>query len=166
MRQLGKNSLKTLKIIHLLGVCCWLGGASCMLLLNISNEMAQSSPGALYGLNMASHVIDIWIVVRFGVFICLFSGLAYGLLTPWGFFKHGWLTTKWILTIFCILSGIFCLGVWENDMLQLSLSLGGAALADADYLDVRQKHFLMSILQIGLLVFMLAISIIKPKKRK
>lgn len=48
------------------------------------------------------------------------TGLIYGLFTNWFFFKHRWVTAKWILTILAIFSGTFMLGVWEGGMLTMS----------------------------------------------
>lgn len=56
MFQLKNNGMKLLKIFHLLGVCCWIGGAMAMLLLNINSASANAG-GMLYGINFSSHVI-------------------------------------------------------------------------------------------------------------
>lgn len=165
MFQLKSKGMKILKIFHLLGVCCWLGGAMAMLLLNI-NSASANAPGMLYGINFSSHVIDLWIVVFFGVYVCLATGLLYGLFTPWGFFRHIWVSVKWIITAACFMSGCLFLGAWENEMLAMSQSLGEIALQNQDYLLVRKKHFFLSIAQISLLISMLAISVIKPWKKK
>jgi len=166
MIQLKKNGLKTLKIVHLLTACCWFGGALSLTVLNLSQPQTMPTEGALYGLNLSSHLIDMWVVVKFGAIGCLLTGLLYSLLSPWGFFKHRWVILKWIFTIACILSGTFFLGVWEADMLTLSHDLGNSALTDSAYLATRSQHFLLSLLQLSSLIFMVAISALKPWGRR
>lgn len=156
--------MKILKIVHLLGACCWIGGAASLLTLN-RGAHAVDSPAMLHGMNYASHLIDLWIVVGFGVYVCLITGILYGLFTPWGFFKFKWVICKWIITCFCFASGWIFLGVWETAMLEMANSL--TTLDDPAYAAIRARHFYLSLLQISLLVFMAGISVFKPwKKRK
>lgn len=163
MYQLKGDGIRILKIVHLLGVCAWVGGALCMTLLN----RAQADSGAmLHGINYASHVIDMWVVVTLGVYVCLITGFLYGLMTPWGFFRHRWVAVKWLVTAICFLSGWMLLGRWENEMLELSRAMGAAALENVQYLGIRSSHYWLSLLQISLLAFMVSISIIKPWKNR
>lgn len=163
MIQLKGNGLKILKIIHLIGACCWIGGAISMLVLNVSSKEA-ASPAMLYGINFSAHMIDLWVVVALGVYICLISGFLYGLLTPFGFFKYKWVIVKWVVTIFCFLSGWLFLGSWETEMLNYAQEM--TDLANPDYAAIRNKHFGLSLLQISLLIFMVIISVFKPWKNK
>lgn len=163
MYKLKSNGIKILKIIHLIGAGCWLGGAFSMFVLNVASNKA-SSPAMLYGINFSAHMIDLWVVVIFGVYICLLTGFLYGLLTSFGFFKYTWITVKWITTILCLSSGWIFLGAWENEMLAYAQAM--TDLSNADYNVVRLKHFFISLLQITLLTFMVIISVIKPWKNK
>ncbi len=165
MVQLTRNGLKCLKIIHLFTVCCWVGGAVSLTLLNLKNT-AATQEGMLYGITMSSHLIDEWVVVNMGAISCFVTGLLYALLTPWGFFKHKWIVVKWVLTILCIASGTFFLGVYEQDMLELSRTLGNSALASPEYAAIRGKHVYLSLVQAALLLFMIGISVIKPWGKK
>ena len=162
--RLSPTGLKILKIVHLLGAACWLGGAVSILTVNIISANIES-PAMLYGLNSASHAIDVWIVVNCGVYVCLLTGLIYGLCTPFGFFKFRWQQIKWLITCFCFLSGWFLLGNWEGEMLALSKTM---ALAQSDhaYTLIRLKHFYFSLLQIALLITIFIVSVYKPGKRK
>lgn len=161
--QLSARGMKILKTIHLLGATSWLGGAACMLLLNIYSGKVELS-GVLYGMNLASHEIDFWIVVNFGVYVCLLTGLLYGLLTPFGFFKFKWITAKWIITCFCFASGWIFLGSWEQEMLAIAQKMR-LTQSDHAYLLLKTKHFYLSVLQIGLLITIYVISVFKPGKR-
>lgn len=58
MVQLKRTGMKCLKIVHLFTVCCWIGGAMSMTLLNLHNT-AATQEGMLYGMNMSSHLIDV-----------------------------------------------------------------------------------------------------------
>jgi hypothetical protein len=163
MARLGKNGTKLLKILHYVALACWFGGATTLVLLNRCNEAAVSE-GMLPGMNTAAHLADLWVIIP-GALGCLATGLAFSLFTPWGFFRHGWLTCKWVLTVACILTGTFFLGVWEEEMLAASLALGNAALADGAYQAVRTRHFLLACAQVGALLLMIVLSVFRPKKR-
>lgn len=165
MYKLKNSGLKILKIIHLLGACCWIGGACGMLVLNINNIKATSD-GMLYGLNMASHLLDMWIVVFFGVYLCILTGLIYGLMTPFGFIKFKWIIAKWIITIICFMSGWFLLGNYENEMLRISENIGISALENSGYLAIKSRQFILNCIQITLLVSIVAISVLRPWRRK
>ena len=164
MAQLSKNGIKTLKALHYVAVSCWVGTAFVLLLFNVCNKVSVSE-GMLLGLNTASHKADIWILIP-GAIGCLLTGLLFALFTPWGFFKHKWLVWKWILTIACILTGTFLLGVWEREMLSFSQSLGNMALTDVGYLAVKAKHFWLSCVQIATLLFMVIISVFRSWRSK
>ena len=164
MARLTKNGIKIFRIIHYITVSCWVGSALVLLLLNIRNDAAVTD-GMLLGMNTASHLADTWVIVP-GAMGCLLTGLIFALFTPWGFFKHKWLTFKWLLTVTCILVGVFFLGVWENEMLAISRTLGNAALTDSTYQATKAKHFWVSCAQIAALLLLVVISVFKPWKRK
>lgn len=165
MPKLGKNGLKVLKVFHLVAACCWIGGAVGLAVLNRYNPAAESG-GMLYGINAAGHMIDIYVVVIPGAVGCLLTGLLYGIFTGWGFFKHRWVTFKWIITVTAMLSGTFLLGEWEGKMVEYSAGLGLGAFEDAGYLSVRLKHFAVGLVQLGMLVFAVVLSVFKPWKKK
>lgn len=165
MPVLKSRSMKALKIFHLLGASCWVGGAVSMISLNIASAGAGRE-GMLYGINYSSHVLDMWVVITLGLGICVFTGLLYGLLTPWGFFRQRWVAVKWLVTGFCFASGWIFLGRWEAALLALSEAAGTAALHEAAYQQVRALHLAGSLLQLGLLIFLVAVSVIRPWKKR
>lgn len=164
MIQLQRKGLKILKIAHLFCASCWLGGAIAMLALNLKSASATHA-GMLYGINYASHIIDLWVVVTAGVYGCILTGTIYGLCTPFKFFKFSWVTAKWIITGLCFLSGWLLLGRWEGEMLAISDALGNTALQNRDYLQIKTWHLLFTILQISLLLTLVAISVFRPGKK-
>lgn len=165
MDVLKSRGMKVLKIFHLCGAACWLGGAVSMILLNLYSVEATRE-GMLCGINFSSHVVDMWVVITLGLGGCVFTGLLYGLLTPWGFFRQRWVTVKWAITAICFASGWIFLGRWEGALLAMSEAAGNAALQEAAYQQVRVRHLAGSLVQLGLLVFLVAISVIRPWKRR
>ena len=146
---------------------CWRlrAGSAALVVLNLSQPGA-SAEGMLHGMNAASHAIDTWIVVIFGAVGCLVTGFVYSIFTPWGFFRHGWITWKWVLTIAAILSGTFFLGVWEQAMLDMSGKFGSAVFHAAEYADIRSRHLILSCVQVAGLLLMVWLSVFKPRLRK
>lgn len=43
-------------------------------------------------------------VVKVCIPVLMATGLLYGFVTKWGFFSHGWVTAKWVLTIALVVS--------------------------------------------------------------
>ncbi|MBD5417203.1 MAG: hypothetical protein HDR50_06000 [Desulfovibrio sp.] len=165
MAVLKSRGMKILKIVHLLGVACWLGGAVSMIMLNLSSVGADRE-GMLYGINFSSHVLDMWVVITLGLGTCVLTGLIYGLLTPWDFFRLRWVAVKWAVTAFCFASGWLFLGRWEAALLAMSEAAGNGALQEAAYRQVRALHLAGSLVQVALLIFLVAVSVIRPWKRR
>ena len=132
-----------------------------MLLLNLNNPAAVSE-GMLYGLNTASHLIDFWIIVIFGVLGCLITGIFYGIFTSWGFFKYKWIILKWVIMAVALITATLFLGPSVESMLELSRELGTNALYSDAYLSVKTSHLFWSIVQMALYILMIALSVIKP----
>lgn len=158
------HALKILKGIHIFSVCSWLGGGLALLVLTGAKHQGLIPGEAVYGADLAAHLVDRWAVVNLGAFVCLGTGLAYGLLTGWGFFRQGWITVKWGLLVCCILFGMW-LGGQERIMLDLSRHLGGAALSSPDYLAVQARYGLGAAVQVGVVIFIIFLSVFRPWKR-
>lgn len=153
---------KVLKFIHCSFACCWLGGiASVIIISNLTDGLTQE--GSLLGMNLAGKLVDNFIIIP-GALGCLFTGLIYGLCTGWGFFKHTWVICKWVITLYCILSGTFLLGVWKEQLFEISLALGNAALSNELYNIIRFKRMCFSAFQLFAMFFMVYISVFKPWK--
>ncbi|MEF2232027.1 MAG: hypothetical protein V3571_13935 [Pseudodesulfovibrio sp.] len=163
MIRLGSTGQKWLKGLHLLAVSCWVGGGVALILLYFLKP-GLGGGGALYGINQAIHRVDMAVVVIPGAFGCLLTGLAYSLLTGWGFFRHGWMTVKWAVTVGAIVFGTVCLGPWETRMMEISGELGQAALSDPDYLHSQGMNLAWGALQVAVLMATVFVSIFKPWK--
>ncbi len=160
---LGPVGLKWLKGAHLLAVCCWIGGAVSLLLLYFLKD-GVGDGGVLYGINRSIHHVDMAVVVAPGAFGCLFTGLAFGLFTRWGFFRHGWMIFKWAVTVSAIVFGTFWLGPWETAMMDISGRLGLAALGDEAYLYNERMNLVFGSLQCAVLMAVVFVSVFKPWK--
>ncbi len=110
-------------------------------------------------------IIENYLVIP-GAIGNLLLGFIYGFFTKWGFFKHTWITLKWILTVLVILFGIFLLGPWLTGILELLKPHDPSVLTSEALQDLIQFSKLGS-LQIIILLFMVYLSVFKPfKKRK
>jgi hypothetical protein len=146
MKKLSAKGLRWLKGFHMVAVSCWVGGVIALMLLYFLKK-GVTDGGVLYGMNQSIHHVDMWVVVTPGAFGCLFTGLIYSLFSHWGFFKHNWLTVKWVITIIAIASGTFYLGPWEVAMLETSDKLGISALSDQTYLYSEKMNFIFGMVQ-------------------
>lgn len=164
---LSANGQKWLKAIHLIFVCCWLGGVFVLCLLFIPKASVESG-GELYGINRAIHWADMGIVVILGVFGSLLTGLLYSWKTNWGFFKHRWILVKWVIAIGVTIFGTVVLGPIEKELLTISYQLGLASLTDPKYLALEYWQKVSGLIPLVLLIFAVIISVLKPwgKKQK
>jgi uncharacterized membrane protein len=166
MIRLKSKGLKWLKGFHLIAVSSWVGGAlSLILLYFLKNDITDGQ--ILYGINQSIHHVDMVVVIIPGAIGCLLTGLIYSTFSNWGFFKHGWMIFKWIVTIFAILFGTFYLGPWETNMMEISGKLGMESLTNPDYLYNQKMNLIFGAAQCLILMITVFISIFKPwKKRK
>ncbi len=113
MKKLSAKGMKALKVVHLLCAIAWFGSAISMNLLR--HLVVVKDAAGMYWMAEILEAIDMKILVP-GAVGCLLTGIVYGIFTNWGFFKHRWLTVKWVLTLFMILFGTFYMGplVKEN----------------------------------------------------
>lgn len=163
MKTLNTTGLKTLKVVHLVCAIIWIGSAIVMNLLRLLVNVSDAA--GMYYMAEILEAIDIQILVP-GAVGCLLTGIVYGCFTKWGFFKHRWLTVKWILTIFMILVGTFCMGplIKENVVIGKALMNGGG---DAIlYADNVTANAWLGAMQLILLIFVVIISVWKPWKKK
>lgn len=161
MKKLPPRHLRWLKVLHLICVSCWIGGAVSLLLLYFLKSDIDDG-AVLYGINQSIHHVDMAVVVVPGAMGCLLTGLAFSALSNWGFIKQRWITVKWVFTVSAILFGTFYLGPWETAMMNISGDLGLAALADQEYLYNQRMNLWFGTMQVAILFFMVWISVFKP----
>ncbi|RCW37532.1 hypothetical protein [Marinilabilia salmonicolor] len=162
MPKLKKQGLKILKMIHLFFVVMWIGGA--IALLTVLFFVQPESGDELFMKSRIIQLIDDFIIIP-GAMGNLLIGIVYGVWTGFGFFKHHWITVKWVLTVAQILFGTFFLGPWVNGNVKLANTLREHAFSN----DVFQYNFQQSAVwgtvQMLLLLVMLILSVQKPWSR-
>ena len=161
MKKIPPKNLRWIKVLHLICVSCWIGGAVSLLLLYFLKSDIDNG-AVLYGINQSIHHVDMAVVVIPGAIGCLLTGLAYSTLSNWGFFRQRWIIIKWIITISAIFFGTFFLGPWETAMMNISGELGLASLADQEYLYNQRMNLWFGTLQCLVLLLTVWISVFKP----
>lgn len=99
MRNLTKNPKRILDLVHLLFASLWLGGFTIVFVCSIMLWTQTIDP--VFGLATISLIQEI---VKICIPTLMVTGLLYGFATKWGFFSHGWVTAKWVLTIALVIS--------------------------------------------------------------
>ena len=86
--KLKKTPKRILDLVHLLFASLWLGGFTIVFVCSIMLWTQTIDP--VFGLATIPALMA--------------TGLLYGFATKWGFFSHGWVTAKWVLTIALVVS--------------------------------------------------------------
>ncbi len=119
----------------------------------------------LFGILDTMNYVDLFIIIP-GAMGCLLTGLLYSSLTNWGWFRHRWITVKWIICLYGVIIGTYPLGPWLEEMVRIAGQAGLAALSDPVF---RHNAFMLKILgtfQAATLVFAAAISSLKPWRKR
>jgi hypothetical protein len=159
---LSLNQQKWLKVFHLIFGGLWLSSIITMTAMTLlANGLTDG--GEFYMLNVIYHFIDFNILTpaAMGTFL---TGLIYSLFTKWGFFKHGWLIYKWIVTLGLILVGTFYLGPMTTEMLDIAKELRLAALGNGEFLSRWHIGLWAGGINATLLIIAVAVSTLKPWK--
>lgn len=163
MVRLGQRSQKWLKCIHVLLACLWVGGAATLFSMNFLTP-PEDGP-ALYGIDYSRKFVDDFIIIP-GAIGLLLTGVAYSLFTNWGWFKHRWVTVKWMVNFFGIILGTFWLGPWMNSLPAISRSKGVEALSDPLYIHNFTMLRAWGAFLLATMLFALFVSIVRPWKRR
>lgn len=165
MAKLGLRGTQTLKGIHLFFICAWLGAGLSVLVLGLIQGNFTNGD-EIYAVNAASTFIDEYLIIPSAV-ATLVTGIVYSIFTRWGFFKHKWITFKYIVVVAQILFGALFLGSWSNTVTEIVDIERGAALQNSVYLHSSEMLLYWGAAQMTLLVVVIFISIYKPwGKRK
>jgi len=163
MRKFGSIGLKILKMLHILMIVLFLGGIlssfALLMKLNLSNFDDAYMTYKTFNIISAN-------VVKLGAQGTILLGAVYGFFTKWGFIKHKWLAIKWILFIIQTFVGILIVD---------KLMVANTALLETEKIQALSNpvfihnHFLrlyVVIAQIGLTLFALILSVLKPGRSK
>ncbi|MDR0891748.1 MAG: DUF2269 family protein [Mediterranea sp.] len=163
MKKLNARGMKVLKIVHILSAFLWVVGALSMFIILISAH--PQTGDELFMRTRILQIIDDYVIIT-GANGAFLTGLVYGIWTNWGFFKHRWITFKWILTVLQMLFGTFMLGPRLNANVEMAATLRDAAFANPTFMANSDFSFYGGAVQTLLLVVMVAVSVLKPWKRK
>ncbi len=163
MKKISGKGLKALKLVHILLVVLFLGGIiSCLAInLGISTETYEEA----YMTYKTSIAISEY-VIKIGAQGTIIIGLIYGFFTNWGFFKHRWITIKWIVWVAQTVIGIFVVDKLMMSNMALLESEKALALSNPVFIQNDTMRIYAVILQIILATSLIAISIYKPGKSK
>ena len=163
MKQLSSRGQRWLKGFHVFFSSCWVGAAVC---LTTAMFFTKTDDGVeLYGQFISLKFIDDYIIIP-GAMGCLLTSLIYALFTHWGWFKHRWITIKWIINLGGVVFGTFWLGPWINSLPPMIKAEGLNALVNPDYVHSQKMLYIWGTLQAFTLVFAVFISVLKPWKKK
>lgn len=127
--------------------------------------MPDGRPETLSAYAMTLKIIDDWMIIG-GAYGCVITGAVYGTFTNWGFFRHRWIVVKWVMTLLMILSGTFCMGPYVNGNAALGADKALYALPDGIFWQNIDQIVPWGILQLAMLATVIAISVLKPWKKK
>lgn len=162
-KKLPQRGMKVLKVVHLICAVAWMGSAIIMSCLRLF--VGATDAAGMFYMAEVLESIDMKILVP-GAVGCLVTGLLYGLFTNWGFFKHRWLTVKWVLVVFMMSLGTFYMGPLVKDNVLISRNLmNGSGNAAAYWQNVVHSTY-CGWLQVSLLVLVIILSVWKPWKKR
>lgn len=163
MGTFGPQAMKWLKTAHVCCACLWGGGALSLVLLHWA--VSPTSGDELFARDLCMKLIDDFVVSP-GAVGCLLTGLLFAVYTPWGFFRHRWITLKWTLNVGFIAFGAIFFVPWLNTMSRISDLKRLAALEDPVYL---RSAFMNRAAAVGMalsLFLLVWASIFKPWDRR
>lgn len=162
MKTLNRSQQNLLKTFHLIASSIWM---VCVITMTLLPYIAKdiTNGDELYMYNLIYHFIDIYIVTPAAI-VTLITGLIYSIYTKWGFFKHGWLIYKWIVTFVVIIAGTFYLGPMVTEMLEITNIKRIEALNDPYYQYGVTVGIWSSIFITTSLIIAVVVSVYKPWK--
>lgn len=163
MKKLGATGLKVLKIGHLLFAVMWIGGVMALVCLQLG--VTPDTKEMMYMAAVAHLIVDEFFLIPGGVGI-VFTALIYGTFTRWGFFKQRWLAVKWILTILLVIIGAGYMGVTIKENVVYAKNMLSENISADVYWNNIYHVAAAGIIQLVGFVYIVAISVIKPWKKK
>ena len=90
-----RRGIRWMRIVHIVSTGIWFGATVAVLALGIQ---AFFSATASEFVAIASTIMALlWVALASMAVFSLLQAVAYGLWTQWGFFKHRWVTWKWVV---------------------------------------------------------------------
>ncbi|UZJ38428.1 MULTISPECIES: hypothetical protein [Prosthecochloris] len=162
MKKMTASQQKLLKVFHLITASIWLSSVIALALLPIISSPTATGD-EVYMYNLAYHFIDMFILTPAAV-LTLITGLIYSLFTKWGFFQHGWLIYKWIVSLLIVITGTLYFGPLVTELLEIADLKRVAALEDRYYMQGHTIGLFAAIVNSSLLIVAVVVSVYKPWK--
>lgn len=163
MKKLDTTGLKILKISHLLFAVMWIGGV--MALVSLQLGATPDTKEMMYMAAIAHLIVDEFFLIPGGIGIVI-TAIIYGIFTGWGFFKQRWLAVKWILTVLLVIIGAGYMGVTIKENVVYAQNMLSKNISPDVYWANVYHVAIAGIIQIICFVYIVAISVIKPWKKK
>ena len=163
MKKLSPNAHKWLKCFHVLAAGVWIGTS-----LSLSAKQFFINPtreGELYGILSTLDFVDLCVLVP-GAIGTLITGIIYSVWTNWGWFRHRFITVKWIICLFGVSFGTYPLGPWLSGMVRISGEQGLASFTNPTFMHNRSMLLIFGTFQCPTLLFAYFLSVLKPWKRR
>lgn len=163
MKTLETRGLQVLKISHLLFAIMWIGGV--MALVSLQLGQPPQTKDMMYLAAQSHLIVDEYFLIPGGIGIIV-TAVLYGSLSKWGFFKHRWISVKWILTALLVVLGAGYMGatIKENMVYALKILTDNA---DASIFLANVRNVAIAgIVQLIGFAYIIVISVVKPWKKK
>ncbi len=135
-----------------------------MLLIQLLLNHPQTD-GEAVAIYQTAKMIDDYLVIP-GVLGSFLTGLCFSLFTRWGFFKHRWITVKYLITLEDIVFGALFFGTWVDELALMAADTGLKALGSPIFITT-QRYLIGSMLpQVALIVFVFYLSLFKPWNKR
>ena len=157
--KVGSTGMKWLRVIHIMAAGVWFGSTIAILVL-LSACLSPFDP-ELYAIlaPLAQQIFQY--TIGTAAIIIIIEAFVYGCVTHWGFFKHTWVTLKWILLVLlCLSIGIGFFGQLFG--LTSKINTPGYIPASGD----GNMLMLYTVLQVVVIMVMIIISVLKPWPKK
>lgn len=164
MKKLNVKQKNWLVSAHVISGAIWFGTAICMVAISLSNTHTNEG-NSLFAINSILKTLDDFIIIPSAT-ASLLTGALLSWLTIWGFFKHYWVTFKWIATVSLITFGTLWLGPWVNTITSISEMEKTKALANPLYSFDAKAALIGGVIQTISIAFIIAVSILKPWGRR
>lgn len=163
MKTLGTKGLRFMKISHLLFAIMWIGGVMALVCLQLGQT--PKTREMMYMAAQSHLIVDEYFLIPGGIGIVV-TAILYGALTKWGFFKHKWLTVKWILTVLLVILGAGYMGatIKENMVYAHGILIGNAETSSF-FANIRNVA-IAGIVQLIAFAYIIIISVVKPWKKQ
>ena len=158
MKKLSGRAYKIIKTVHILSASIWIGaGVVALFLLTVilnKNNVSEMLP--------AIHYIDLLIIIPANL-ITFITGVIFSKFTEWGFFKHGWITLKYIINSLPVILGGVMLTPSILNMLSIVKKMGGEAIFDPYFIKSMNIFTGTFVVILVLLITAVCLTVIKPR---